>query len=45
MLSQPAQPTLVWMFQVSEHIEFNMLKEKVVILWEFFFATTPQPYN
>jgi hypothetical protein len=38
MLNQPTQPTLVWMFQVSKHIEFNMIKEKVVTLWETFFC-------
>ncbi len=29
MLNQPTQLTLVWVFQVFECIEFNMIKEKV----------------
>jgi hypothetical protein len=29
------------MFQVLEHIEFNMIKEKVVILWKY---SLPQPH-
>jgi hypothetical protein len=41
VLSQPTQPILANVFQVSKHIKLNMIKEKAVTLG--FNKKTPKP--